>query len=341
LRRLALLILTFLLVMAWSARAGETEDAQKILSLYASGETDAGDVALNTFLAAHPASTRRCELLLAGGRAPQPFFDAIRRLRRTMEACQGQPEAAQALADVARLSHLSGQDLAAFDACRDFLAQYPENELAPQVLLLQGALEMQYQGGRLAGNSYALFLNRYPDHPQAVLALVGVADAKVKHGDWAGAYQAYLQALRAGPDALDMPKVLFYLGQSSEMMADEPRARHYYQELVRLYGDTAYAARARDRLENVLSIGHERVRPPPDTSAARFSVQAGVFRSLAEAERAAQPFVDAGHKVRYLMRDERCVLLVGEFGSETDARIFAEELSRRYHVAAVAVPLSP
>jgi tetratricopeptide (TPR) repeat protein len=341
LRRLALLSLTLLLVLAWPARAGETEDAQKILSLYASGDMDAGDTLMTAFLAAHPTSTRRCELLLAGGRAPQPFFEAIRRLRRTVEACQNQPEAPQALADVVRLNHLSGQDLAAFDACRDFLAQYPEHELAPQVLLLQGALEMQYQGGRLAGNSYALFLSRYPENPQAVLALVGVADAKVKHGDWAGAHRAYLQALQAGPDALDMPKVLFYLGQSSEMMADEPRARHYYEELVRLYGDTAYAARARDRLESVLSIGHERMRPPPDTSDARFSAQAGVFNSLAEADRAAQSFIDAGHKVRYLMRDEHCVLLVGEFGTETDARIFAEELLRRYHVRAVVVPLSP
>jgi TolA-binding protein len=331
LRRLILPFLLCALLIAWPARAGEAEDAQKILA--------SADAQLDRFLTAHPTTTHRCELLLAAARAPQPLFDALRRLHRTLDACAGQPQAPQALADVAMLNHLSGQDLAAYAVCRDFLAQYPDHELAPQVLLLQGALEISYQSGRFAGNSYALFLSRYPQHPLTAVALVGVADAKLKHGDWSGAHQVYLQALHAAPDTLDMPKVLFNLGQTAEMMGDEPRARHYYQEDIRLFGESVYASRARDRLDSVLANGPPREPPLPDHVEARFAAQVGVYNSLAEAEHAGRPFREAGYPVRFLLRTERYLLLVGEFRTEADARIFADELTRRYGVRATAAPL--
>ena len=320
------------------ASAGETEDAEKILAAYAAGNVETADTALNAFLTAYPNSPRKCDLLLAGGRAPQPLFEAIRRLRRTVDTCSGQPAVAPALAEVARLSHLSGQDLAARGACRDFLTQFPDHELAPQVLLLQGALEMSYQGGRLAGTSFAQFLEKYPDDPQRVLALVGLADAKVKHSDWSGVHQAYLQALQAGPDALDMPKVLFYLGHTAEMMGEQGRARHFYQELLRLYPNTAYSARARDRLDTVLTVGSRRMQPP-EVAEMRYTVFAGRYATLAEAEKAAQRFAEAGHKTRCYLRSGSCELLVGVFETETDARLFAEELSRRYGISAQAVPM--
>ena len=114
-----------------------------------------------------------------------------------------------------------------------------------ETVLLQGAVEMRFESGRMAGNSYAVFLAKYPDHPQRVVALVGVADAKVKRNDWAGAHQAYQQALAADPIPLDLPKVLFHLGYSAEMIGNDRKARHYYHEVIRLFADSPYAARAK------------------------------------------------------------------------------------------------
>lgn len=338
LKRACLFSLLIILLPAWAA-AGEIDEADQVLSCYRNGDLDEGDRFLESFLRNFPESERRCELLLAAAAVPRPLFDSIRRLRRVISDCGTCSATAAAMARLARLYHLSGQDRSAYNTCRDFLSEYPEHELAPEVLLLQGSVEMNYEGGRLAGNSYAIFLAKYPDHPQANSALIGVADAKVKQGDWVGAHQAYLRASDADNTSLEMCKVLFYLGYSSEMIGDRQRARHYYQELIRLYADSPYSQRARQRMDTVLAVGGRGMSPPADLAAARFAVQVGRYRTFNLAKKAAGQYLAAGYKVHYLMRGEGCLLLVGEFDAEVDARLFARELAERYQVSAVPMLL--
>jgi len=332
LRRLGFLLLLLMPLAAW---AGEDEDAQAVSAAYQAGDIAAADARLAAFLETYPQSPQRCPLLLTAALAPRSQSEAISRLRSVAQDCSAEPPGAEALASLAHLLHLAGQESAAYQVCRDFGQRYPEAPQAPDILLLQGALEMRYRGGVQAGNAYASFLAKYPAHPRAVVALVGVADAKVKRGEWADAHQAYLQALQTDPSQLDLPEVYFHLGMTAEKMGRKDAARHYYRELIKLFGDSDFAVRARDRLDTALATGSRPLTQPAANGEGNFAVSLGVYESMAEAEQAAQKYMAAGHKINYILQGTRCELLVGRFDSEPAARLFAQELAKKYNVSAV------
>ena len=328
------LCLALFLVVSFPVAAAE-DDAQSILKLYAAGQIEQADIALDEFLSKHPDSGHKCELLLASAQAPVSISEAQKRLHRTIDQCRGCDQRPQAMARLAMLLHLSGQNSAAYGACRDFIEQYEDHELTPEVLLLQGALEMRYRGGSQAGNAYATFLAKFPGHPKAVVALVGVADAKIKRGDWSGAHQAYLRALAANPTDLDLPKIYFHLGWSAEEMGQADRARHYYRELLRLFADSAYAERAKSRLKTALDQSENRLPTPVRAPAVRYAAKIGIFPDMKQAELQARPFIENGYKVHYILRGRNCELLVGEFDTEFAAQLFVQEINKRFHVRAV------
>ncbi len=332
LRRLGLLLLLLTPLAAW---AGEAEDAQAVTAAYRSGDPTEADARLAAFLQQYPQSPHRCALLLTAALATRSQSTAISRLRGVEQECAAEPQGAEALAALAHLQHLAGQESAAYLVCRDFGQRYPDAPQAPDILLLQGALEMRYRGGMQAGNAYASFLAKYPAHPLAVVALVGVADAKVKRGEWAEAHQAYLQALQTDPSRLDLPEVYFHLGMTAEEMGHKDAARHYYRELIKLFGDSDFAVRARDRLDTALATGSRPLSQPAANGEGNYSVSLGVYESMAEAEQAAQKYMAAGHKINYILQEDRCELLVGKFDSEPAARLFAQELAKKYNVSAV------
>ena len=328
------IILCTVLPSATGAAEDDPQKVQQILTLYQSGQTTQADSLLVDFRGVNPTSPELCKLELAASRVPRPLFEAINRLRKTSGECQDRPEGPLAKADLARLYHLSGQDTSAYDVCRDFLLQYPGHAETPEILLLQGALEMSGKGGSRAGNSYAAFLAKYPGHPKALIALVGVADAKVMHGDWAGAHQAYLRALEANPTPLDLPKIYFHLGLTAEKLGQPNTARHYYQELIERFGDTAFAARAKDRLDSVFALDGPVQVQPQRAPVNKYALSVGSFANLEEAENAGLRFAGAGYKIHFLMRDSVCELLVGEFDSEQAAQALARELYQRYQIQA-------
>ena len=120
---------------------------------------------------------------------------------------------------------------------------------------------------------------------------------------------------------------------TAEKLKNTDKARHYYWELIRLYGESAYAARARDRQETALVVPGVGVTPP--STQARYAVSVGLFSNIGEAEKQAKMFSEAGHRVHYLLRGTRCELLVGELASERAAQLFAQELAKRYQIKAV------
>lgn len=332
LRRLGFLLCLLVPLGVW---AGETEDAQTIFAAYQSGDLAVADPLLDSFLKKHPQSPQRCALLLAAAVAPRVQSVSISRLRTAEQECVAEPQGAEALSTLAHLLHLGGQDSAAFQVCRDFHQRYPDAPQAPDILLLQGALEMRYRGGAQAGNAYASFLAKHPAHPLAVVALVGVADAKVKRGEWTEAHQAYLQALQTDPTQLDLPKIYFYLGMTAEKIRRKDAARHYYRELIKLFGNSDYAVRARDRLASTLATGSRPLSQPPSSGVDNYAVSLGTYTSMAEAEQAAQKFLAAGHKINYILQGNHCELLVGRFDSEPAARLFAQELAKKYNISAM------
>lgn len=324
------------LLICLPAVAGDDDVAENILKLYATGEIAKADQSLDDFLEAETDPANRCPVLLAAAQADRPFFDAKKRLRECIENCAQRPEEATARAALVRLLHLSGEDRTAINSADEFLRKHPDHPAAPDILLLRGALELRLPLGSTSGRSFATFLAKHPDHPRAAQALAGLGDMKVRQKDWPGAVEAYMRALQANSNILDLPSIYFHLGLAAEKQHRYDMAHHYYRLLVQNWPETLVAWRAKDRLESTLfrDGGPTEIRPPK--SKARFSLSVGVYENLAAAERASGSFSAAGLRVHLVLRGKRCELLVGEFDTESDAENFANELTRRFHVETVA-----
>jgi tetratricopeptide (TPR) repeat protein len=319
-----------------SALAADDEAAQ-ILKLYQERQTAQADARLDAYLQKNPEADSRCGLLLAAATADRSLFDARQRLRQTADQCEKSPEGAKALAELARVLHLAGQDRPAMLVCDEFLAKHPNDAQAPAVLLLRGAAELRLPAGATASDSFTRFLARYPGDPRAAEALAGLGDVKLRRGDYRDAEEAYLRALAAAPGSLDLPRVYFNLGTAAEKQGRRDAARRYYEELIRSWGDSAVAAQARDRLDSALAAGPASGQPLVERE--KYAASVGVFPSLQKAEAAAEKFTAAGMRVHLTLRGRACELLVGEFDSEAAAALFAKELAKRYQVVATPARL--
>lgn len=334
-QRYVLSLLVAVSMLVAGTAAADDDPLVTITTLYRNGQVAAADQQLDAFLSLHPDTEQRCPLLWLAAEAERPLSSAKNAMRKCVAQCAGRPEAALAHAAQVRLLHLVGEDRAALAACDEFLAAYADDPAAPELLLLRGALELRLPRGSTSGHSFATFLAKYPGHPLAARALSGLGDSKIRSRDWEAAEQAYLRALQADPEALDLPSVYFHLGHAAEMQGKGEVARHYYRVLVDKWPETLVAWRAKDRLESTLAVGREMLGVEPVLPGERYAASVGVFPSLGEAERAARRFTDAGLRVHLRVRGKRCELLVGEFDSEQTAKVFAEELAKRFQVRAV------
>jgi len=329
-------LIAILVVFATGAAFAAPEDeAARILELYRTGQVAAADQRLADWLVTGPTAEALCPALLAAAAADRPLLDAKKRLRTCLEQCAERPEAPSAHAAQIRLLHVAGEDRAALSACDEFLEQFPNDAAAPEILLLRGAVELRLPVGATSGQSFATFLARYPGHPGAARALAGMGDSKIRVREWEAAEQAYLRALQADAEALDLPSVYFHLGHAAEMQGKGDVARHYYRVLVERWPETLVAWRAKDRLESTLAVGRELRGVEPVLPRERFAASVGLYASLPDAEQAAQRFTAAGLRVHLRVQGKKCELLVGEFDSESAAKSFAEELAKRFQVRAV------
>jgi tetratricopeptide (TPR) repeat protein len=330
----AAFLLISALCLRWPAAARASDpEADRILQMYQTQQTAAADAAADAYLTEHSASDQRCALLLAGASAERALFDARPRLRRTADQCATAPEGARALAELAQLLHLAGQDRAALATCDEFAEHYPDHDLAPHVMLLRGAAELSLPAGSVAGDAYQKFLAKWPDSPRAAEALAGLAESRMRQGNWQAAEAAYLRALAAAPDALDLPAAYLSLGLAAEKQGRKDAARRYYRELTHDWPDADAAVQARERLEGALAVGQALAATPP-VEKEKYAASVGVFPSLRDAERAAEKFTAAGMRVRLVLHGRQCELMVGEFDSEPSAALFAQELTKRFQTPA-------
>jgi TolA-binding protein len=335
----AVLWLTLCLLGPATLRAADAEaDPQAIIRSYQAGRLADADRQAAAYLETHPTGAQRCAVMAAGASAERAVFEVRQRLRRVADECPAAPEGPRALADLARLLHLAGQDRAALQACDEFFQRYPEHELGPATMLLRGAVELSLPTGSVADDSFHKFLAKWPDHPHAAQALAGLADAKLRQGDWATAEAAYRRALAAAPELLDLPVVYLNLGLAAEKQGRKDAARRWYRELAHEWPDADAAAQARERLDGALAIARNVATWPPAENE-KFAASVGLFPSLKDAEKAAAPYTAAGMRVRLVLRDKQCEALVGEFDSESDAALFAKELAKRFQVAATPARL--
>lgn len=328
----------FLLFLPWPppavAVAGSADDAARICELYASGRVAEADSQCAVFLQTYPADPQACSLQLTAALAERSIYDAKKRLRGVADRCAENPEGPRALIELARLLQLGGYDRQALAICDEYFTSYPDDPGGPAMLLLRGALELRLPRGATSGDSFARFLAKYPDHPAVAEALAGMAGMRIRQGDWRGAEETYRRALVADAGALDLPQVYFHLGLAAEKQGRKDAARHYYRELTRRWSDSLFAWRAKDRLESTLAVGERMTGGQPATVADRYAVGIGLYPSLPAAEEAAKRFTAAGMRVHLLLREQQCELLVGEFDSEQTARVFAQELAKRFQVTA-------
>ncbi|NLH50088.1 MAG: tetratricopeptide repeat protein [Myxococcales bacterium] len=315
------------------AGAGPEEDAARLRRLYEQGQVAEADPQLAEFLQSHPADEIACPLELSAALAVRSVYDAKTRLRQTADHCATRPEGVRALVELARLLQLAGYDRPALAVCEEFFTRYPDAEDAPAMLLLKGSLELRLPLGATAGDSFAAFLAKYPDHPAIAEALAGLAGQKIRQGDWRGAEEAYRRALATDAGALDLPQVYFHLGLAAEKLGQKDAARHYYRELTQRWSDSLFAWRAKDRLDSTLAVGERLTVGPPEATTEKYAVSVGLYATLAEAEQAAKRFSEAGMRIHLLLNGQQCELLVGEFDSEQTALVFAQELGKRYQVA--------
>lgn len=331
-RRGAILILFLVCCFPGAVRAGETEQALRIRNLYQSREIELADRMFSEFRDRFPESAQLCPLLLKAGQAPRPIFEARQKLEEVVERCPDTIEEAAALAELATLQHLSGNDRAAYLLCREFMERFPEHPAAPNVLLLKGALELQLPAGSTPDDSYAMFLKKYPGHPGAVEALVGLGDSRLRREQWEEASRAYLEALSGNPQALDLPRIYYHLGLAADKLGRQDEAQYYYREVIRQWEGTTLAWRAKERLDNASTQAGRGAETAPLVPPMRYAVAVGQFPSLMEAEKAAKTYIAAGLRVHYILEGKRCELLVGEFSSATGAETFSKEIAGRYHV---------
>ncbi len=97
--------------------------------------------------------------------------------------------------------------MAAYDACKDFIADHPKSRYVPAALFIQGRaldtrLDAEMVGKRAervlytdfphvqSESAWAALLAQYPDSPLAVAARLRVAQLRLRRGDTAGALEA-------------------------------------------------------------------------------------------------------------------------------------------------------
>ena len=331
-KTLAISIFLALWLLPAVAGAGPEEDAVRIRQLYEQGQTAEADARLAALIQLPAAAELACPLELTAALAERPVYDAKTRLRQVADRCATRPEGVRALTELARLLQLAGYDRQALAVCEEYFTRYPDADGAPAMLLLKGSLELRLPLGATAGDSYAGFLAKYPDHPAIAEALAGMASQKIRQGDWRGAEEAYRRALATDAGALDLPQVYFHLGLAAEKLGQKDAARHYYRELTQRWTDSLFAWRAKDRLDSTLAVGERLTVGPPATAAEKYAVSVGLYATLAEAEQAAKRFAEAGMRIHLLLSGQQCELLVGEFDSEQTALVFAQELGKRFQV---------
>jgi len=331
-RRGAILVISLIVCFAGGGWAGEAEQALRIRNLYQSGDVELADRMFEEFHDRFPKSAQLCPLLLKAGLAPRSIFEARQRLERVIEQCPDGEEEPEAMAELAVLQHLAGNDRASYLLCREFLAHHAEHPTAPTVWLLKGALELQLPAGSTSEDSYAVFLQKYPGHAATAEALGGAGDSHLRRERWEEARQAYLKALTGNPNPLDLPRIYYHLGMAAEKLERRDEADYYYREVIRQWEGTTLARRAKERLDNAsVRIGRG-AKTAPLAVPARYAIAVGRFPSLAAAEEAAQPYLAAGLRVHYILAGKSCELLVGEFASAATAETFGREIAERFRV---------
>jgi hypothetical protein len=124
-RRGAILVISLIVCFAGGGWAGEAEQALRIRNLYQSGDVELADRMFEEFHDRFPKSAQLCPLLLKAGLAPRSIFEARQRLERVIEQCPDGEEEPEAMAELAVLQHLAGNDRASYLLCREFLALMP------------------------------------------------------------------------------------------------------------------------------------------------------------------------------------------------------------------------